>query len=221
MSPSGGGDGDDLRYVFLVTYGRSGSTLLMGVLNSLPGWLLRGENKDALHHLYAFHHTMNRNRRRGDGSPLPPTHPFFGADDFPTQKSLRLIRRLAVQTVLRPEPDTRVTGFKEIRWYHDDLEAYVAWLRKVFPGARFVINTRDHAAVLESKWWAEGDQSGRLADIEARLLALAADLGDAAYRVHYDAYVTDPTVLRGLVEWLGETWDEDAVRAVLTVRHSV
>ena len=28
---------EDLQYLFVVTYGRSGSTLLMGVLNTLPG----------------------------------------------------------------------------------------------------------------------------------------------------------------------------------------
>ena len=45
--------------------------------------------------------------------------------------------------------------------------------------------------------------------------------GDAAYRVHFDDYTADPTVLRGLFDWLGEDWDENRVRAVLGVRHSV
>ena len=53
------------------------------------------------------------------------------------------------------------------------------------------------------------------------LLALADSLGEAAYRVHYDDYVADPAVLRGLFEWLGEPWDEDAVRAVMARKHSV
>ena len=34
---------DDFGYLFVVTYGRSGSTLLMGLLNSIPGYLIRGE----------------------------------------------------------------------------------------------------------------------------------------------------------------------------------
>lgn len=211
----------DLEYVFVVTYGRSGSTLLMGILNSIPGWLLRGENRDALHHLLAFHRTMGAESDRKRGTPLSPTHPWFGIDGFPRKRSLRLIRRLATDTVLRPEPDTRVTGFKEIRWYQDDLEEYVAWLRRVFPGARFVVNTRERADVLRSQWWAEGDRAQELGEIEDRILRLAADLGDAAYRVHYDDYVADPASLRGLFDWLGEPFDETAVRAVMAVRHSV
>lgn len=213
----------DLDYLFLVTYGRSGSTLLMGLLNTLPGYLIRGENRDALHHLYLFDETMrtesaNWPKRRT----REPTHPFFGITGYPREKAARQLRRIATDTVMRPQEDTRVTGFKEIRWYHQDLEKYVAWLAEVFPGARFLVNTRDHEDVLKSKWWAKGeDKSQHLADIEQRILGLADSLGEAAYRVHYGEYVADPTVLRGLFAWLGEEFDEATVRATLSVKHSV
>ncbi|CAI9405915.1 sulfotransferase [Nocardioides sp. T2.26MG-1] len=217
----------DLRYLFVVTYGRSGSTLLMGVLNTLPGYLIRGESRDALHHLFLFHRTGASTRRQmvrryGRERLAEPTHPFFGAAGFPTVRALDWCRQLALDTLLRPQEDTRVTGFKEIRWYQPDLEEYVAWLREVFPGARFLVNTRDHAAVLTSKWWAkDGDKSEYLATIERRLLDLADSLGESAYHVHYDDYVANPAALRGLFAWLGEEFDEDAVRATLAVRHSV
>jgi len=213
----------ELGYLFVVTYGRSGSTLLMGLLNSIPGYLIRGENWDALHHLFGFHRTLEEGSRKWDPARLRQrTHPFYGAGDFPVRKSLAGIRALALDTVLRPKPDTRVTGFKEIRWYHDDVEEYVAWLRRVFPGARFVVNTRDHDEVRRSGWWAKRpEDAAALPAIEARILALSAALGDAAYRVHYNDYVADPGVLRGLFDWLGEPYDEAAVRAVLETRHSL
>jgi len=212
----------DLSYVFVVTYGRSGSTLLAGILNSIPGYLIRGENRDALHHLYLFHRTLADERARvGQDNGRQRTHPFYGIGDVPLEKSLAGSRALVLDTVLRPKADTRVTGFKEIRWYHPDLPEYVAWLREVFPGARFLVNTRNHASVLKSGWWAEGDHAEGLAAVEAGILALADSLGEAAYRVHYDDYVADPAVLRGMFEWLGEPWDEDAVRAVMARKHSV
>ncbi|GGO74038.1 sulfotransferase [Nocardioides deserti] len=222
-------EGEELRYLFVVTYGRSGSTLLAGLLNAIPGYLVRGEHRDALRHLYAYQQSLLATRdelvaRYGADSLRSRTHPFFGMADVQPQRTVRAVRHLALETVLRPKPGTRVAGFKEIRWYHDDLEEYVAWLRKVFPGARFLVNTRDHADVLRSKWWAQGDpveKAAELARIEERILALAADLGDAAYRVHYDEYVADPAALRGMYDWLGEPWDEDSVRATMAVRHSV
>src|SRR5215213_881342 len=73
-----------LGYVFVVTYGRSGSTLLMGLLNSIPGYLVRGENWDALHHLFEFHRTLEDGSRKWDRARLRQrTHPFYGAGDFP------------------------------------------------------------------------------------------------------------------------------------------
>ncbi len=213
---------DDLSYLFVVTYGRSGSTLLAGILNSIPGYLIRGENRDALHHLFLFHRTLaDESARVGTDLGRQRTHPFYGIGDVPLDRSLTDIRTLVLDTVLRPKKDTRVTGFKEIRWYHPDLEEYVAWLRDVFPGARFLVNTRDHQSVLKSGWWAEGDHASGLAAAEAGILALAESLGEAAYRVHYDDYVADPAVLRGMFDWLGEPFDEAAVRAVMERKHSV
>ncbi len=220
------GGRDDLSYVFVMTYGRSGSTLLMGLLNTIPGYLIRGENDDAMAFLHDFHRTcvqrstfwpVERMRMR--------SNPFFGMGDFPAGASIAGARRLALDTLLRPKPDTRVTGFKEIRWWrHDDLDEYVAWLLEVFPGARFLVNTRAHEAVLRSKWWAKGDpaqNAAHLADIERRLLATASRLGDAAYHVHFDDYVRDPRLLAPMFAWLGEEYDETSVRATMARKHSV
>jgi hypothetical protein len=213
-------DDPQLGHVFIVTYGRSGSTLLLGVLNSLPGFLIRGENRGAVHHLYEFHRTCADERRRNKVSP-DSTHPFFGIGGYRGIVAVQRIRELVTDTLLRPQADTRVTGFKEIRWAMPDLEEYVAFLRRVFPGAKFVINTRNHDDVGKSKWWAGKETTPQtLAALEERFLALSDALGDAAYRVHYDDWVADPSVLRGLIEWLGAEYDEESVAAVLAVRHS-
>lgn len=220
----------DLDYVFVVTYGRSGSTLLQGVLNSIPGYLVRGENRQAMRHLHAFHRTAVQERQRQRQSRkergLPPTghtstDTFYGIEEFPVRRSLEDIRRLALDTLLRPDPDTRVTGFKEIRWYDEDVAAYVEWLRQVFPGARFVVNTRNHDDVARSKWWArDPDAREKLRIAEERLLALRESLGEAAFHVHYDDWVADPDRLRPLFEWLGEEYDAERIRAVLETPHS-
>ena len=224
---------DDLGYLFVVTYGRSGSTLLQGILNAIPGYVIRGENRQMLLHLYEFHRTgaaeKREQRRQERKNDLPvgggtPVRPFYGMDNFKVQASHEDCRRLALDTVLRPDPGTRVTGFKEIRWGQEDVEdldRYVTWLRKVFPGARFLVNTRDLTAVSQSKWWAEmPDAVEQLAETEKRLLALTDSLGDDAFHVRYDDYVADPRALAPLFAWLGEEFDESRVRAVLEERHS-
>ncbi|SED19916.1 Sulfotransferase family protein [Nocardioides exalbidus] len=212
----------ELDHVFVMTYGRSGSTLLMGILNSIPGWLLRGENRHAMRHLYEFHRSGLTERDRVDPARASqPTHPWFGIEGFPEDASLLHIRMLAEATLLRPEPDTRVTGYKEIRWYDEDLADYLEFLRQVFPGARFVLNTRNLEDVASSNYWTHKDDPlGQVRAIEEKMLGAAETLGDAVFHVRYDDYVADPGVLRGLFEWLGEVYDQDSVEAVLATPHS-
>jgi hypothetical protein len=123
--------------------------------------------------------------------------------------------------LLRPEPDTRVTGYKEIRWAAEDVAEYVDWLQQVFPGARFVVNTRHLDDVAQSKWWADDpDARKNLEAVEGRLLALRESLGPAGFHVHFDDYVADPAALRPMFAWLGEEYDEPRLRQVLDTRHS-
>ena len=184
--------------------------------------MIRGENGGLVEHLFRFHDTARSHRERlARPGGLPPNHPWWGIDGYPDEGALRNLRTLLLETVLRPDPDTRVVGFKEIDWPTERLPEILGFLRDVFPGARFVLNTRDLDDVARSKWWArEPDALGRLQAMESAFADAIDGLGEDAYRVHYDDYVADPTVLRGLFEWLGEDFDEDRVRSVMLVRHS-
>ena len=128
---------------------------------------------------------------------------------------------MLLETVLRPGPDTRVVGFKEIDWMTDRLPEQLAFVRSVFPGAQFVLNTRDLAQVAASKWWARNPNAlAELQAMERKYVEALDAYGDDVYRVHYDDWVADPTALRGLFEWIGEEFDESRVRAVMDVPHS-
>ncbi|HEY9292796.1 MAG TPA: hypothetical protein VIP98_16060, partial [Microlunatus sp.] len=83
-----------LGYLFVVTYGRSGSTLLQGILNSIPGYLVRGENRSVLRHLYKYQQGLDRDRSLlyRPEQPLPTTHAWFGMDLFSSDDSLRHLR---------------------------------------------------------------------------------------------------------------------------------
>ncbi|MFS4107554.1 sulfotransferase [Streptomyces sp. PD-S100-1] len=224
-SPGAGSAAEEepaLEYLFVLTYGRSGSTLLQNLLNSIPGVLVRGENHGVLYELYRFHHKVLHHRDRlARPQPLPPFHPWWGIDGYPEEEALAAMRRLVLDTLIRPRPDSRIVGFKEITWPDEDLAEYVAFLRRLFPGARFVFNTRDLADVARSKWWATmPDAAERLARTEKRMSEVVDGLGDAAVRVHYDDYCADPEALRPMHRWLGGEFDAERIRTVMAVRHS-
>lgn len=211
----------ELGYLFVVTYGRSGSTLLAGILSSIPGYLIRGENDQAPYQLFQFHRRTVEKRDVQAQWSTQPGHAWTGIEGYDESVALERIRSLLTATLLRPEPGTRVVGYKEIRWWYPDVVDYVQFLREVFPGARFVLNSRDHDAVARSKWWAETeDPMAELARLETILAELGTQLGDAAFHVRYDEYAADVNALRPLFAWLGEPFDEATVTAVAARRHS-
>lgn len=215
------GEWDNLRFLFIVSYGRSGSTLLQGIMSSIPGYLIRGENGGVAYHLYRFHTTASARVAAKRARWNSPQSAWFGIGGYPQERALREMRRLLLTTIIRPERDSRVVGFKEIRWLQEDLHDYVDFLRAVFPGARFVVNTRNLDDVVVSKWWAQDPESRQVvAAAESRMLELLDRLGDSAFHVHYDDYVHSPGKLRGLFDWLGEEFDEARVADVMTKRHS-
>ncbi len=214
----------DLQYLFVVTYGRSGSTLLQGILNSIPGYLIRGENQgtpQALAAKFAELNDRSKEFRRKAGT---PTNPWYGMDGYSRESAAALLRQFLVAGLFRPESDTRVTGCKEIRWWGRDLTQTLMTVREILPGARFIFNTRNVEDVLKSKWWVERDpEVGRaqVLDWESRMDAAAAALGDGVtYRVQYDDYLADHGVLEGLFDWLGEPFDRQRIDEVIATPHS-
>jgi hypothetical protein len=214
-------DPSGLGYLFVVTYGRSGSTLLAGMLSSIPGYLILGEYELSQYHMFQFDgHTVEKRDTQAQWS-TQPGHAWTGIEGYDEAVALQRIRSLLTATLLRPEPTTRVVGYKEIRWWYPDVREYVQFLRAVFPGARFVLNSRDHAAVARSKWWTDTeDPMAELARLETILEGLGEQLGDAAFHVRYDEYAADVNALRPLFAWLGEPFDEAAVSEVAARRHS-
>lgn len=228
--------GPSAGYVFIVTYGRSGSTLLQNLLNGIPGHCIRGENNNALFPLVQAFQTVltngeiKRRREAGQrpgGRPPPslgkPEDPWYGAELIDPAAYGRALADIFVREILHVPPSTRRAGFKEIRFHNHPAQfrRYLNFLYRFFPNARFVFNTRDHAAVARSGWWATQDPAtvqATLAQAETCFQAYMAEYPDRCLHLHYDDYVADPTRFGALFEFLDEPYDEALVARVLAQR---
>ena len=107
---------DCYRYVFVVSYGRSGSTLLQSAINSTPGTQLRGENCNILYSLYRAVASAELTilGRARHPEPRRPDHPWFGFNEIVAERFESTLLNAFVRDVLVPDPATKVTGFKEI-----------------------------------------------------------------------------------------------------------
>lgn len=214
-------------FVFVVTYGRSGSTVLQNLLNQFPGYLIRGENHNALRPL------AESWLRLRDSTPLPehrktakitgPTHPWHGAELMDVQSYGHDLAAAFCRNVLQPGPGTRVVGFKEIRWHKTFafFETYLNFVYMFFPGTKFVFNTRDFEGLHKSGWWANmSEQSVRemKESSEALFHSYITKYPDRCCRLHYDACMHDPGEFERLFQFLDEPYDVSLVNQVLDQR---
>src|SRR4051794_13628100 len=125
-----------LRYVVIVSYARTGSTLLQGVLMAAPHVLVRGEQGGTIVHLKNWYDQLCRQQSKLAGRyELSRRHPFFGIGGFARDDALRRVRVLFLETLLRPGHDTRGIGFKG-KNSGDEVARPVGLLAQGLPGGR-------------------------------------------------------------------------------------
>lgn len=212
-----------MRFVTVVTYGRTGSTVLQAALNALPGVVVRGENYSALRGLHQYVQSLAETADRHHAG--KPTHPWFGSARLDPRAVLEDLRAHVLRTVLRPKADTAWIGFKEVRYEpghfadYDVLLDYLLFLDKLFPGMAYVLNVRDPQTAARSGWWpGNADAEQVLTTTRDWLVEATADLTRVlgpgrAVLLDYDEWNGHPQVLIDAFADLGLPRDDAAVRA--------
>jgi hypothetical protein len=208
------------KFVFVVGYGRSGSTLVQALLGSIPGCHIAGENLGAVFTLAQAHAQLAEVADRFGPGPAPPDHPWFGAFEIDPDALGRRLAGTIVNEVLRPPRGTRIAGFKEIRWLAEphDLATSMTFLKRYLVPARFVLNVREPEAVVRSGWWSHRPRDAALAQIaawNATLEATAKADPKHCHLLRYEAFTRDPATLAPLFAFLDEPFDHAAVDRVL------
>lgn len=209
--------------LFVVTYGRSGSTLLQNVLMTIPGCVIRGENHNILETLWWAKRRSVQTRDTWHREGAAPDHPWYGADRIDPHAFGEAMVAAFVQCVLQPPPDVRWLGFKEIRYNAagDKLDEQLDFIRCHFPNAHFVFNSREAEAVSKSDWWQKWkkeDVLNLVAAMDDRFDRYAAAHPECSFRTRYEEFTADPGMLRPLFDRLGEPFDPLAIQAVLDHR---
>lgn len=220
----------DYSYIFIVTYGRSGSTLLQSLLNSLDGVQIRGENDNALLHLFRAIESVKRARTfGGDRQRTEPDEPWYGSAEMRPVGFRNTLLNSFVRNVLRPDEGKTVLGFKEIRYspavlWEAHFVSYMNFLLTTFPDAKIIFNTRNVEDVARSSWNAEQDPEFVKAQTRAcdERFARYDATSERTMLMHYDDYVADRSKIAGMFEFLGHSYDADTVETVFSkpLRHA-
>lgn len=219
---------EDVRYLTVVTYGRTGSTALQAMLNALPGVVVRGENYGALRGLHDYVQAIAETADRHHAG--NPAHPWFGSARLEPADVVASLREHVLSTLLRPPRGTRWIGFKEVRYEpghfadYDELLQYLLFLDVLFPGIVFLVNVRDPEQVARSGWWPEHEDAQAVLQVTRdRLERAVGDLAgafgsDRVALFDYAEWSGDPMRLASELERVGLPRDDDALRQAWQTR---
>lgn len=212
----------DRSYVFILTYGRSGSTLLMSIINSSPECIVRGENGGALYALFESYRRIKEGQIGREMTSQRATSPWWGIAEVSLDEYARDLGQTLTRHIIRPSSEHRICGFKEIRFSQrdaPDLKGYLDFLRTAFPSVKIIFNHRRLEDVSKSKWWAQKpDALQELNAIDQRFREFPSS--DSVFHFSYDRCLADRTHVQELFSFLGVTYDVTLLDDVFDTRHS-
>ena len=217
-----------MQHLIVIAIGRSGSTLLNGVLNSCSSVLMRGENQLFLNHLTQAYLGVKRSVALDTSG--KPTGPHFGASEFNLYEWLR-VQESATNALLLGSKDRsalKILGFKEIRYIElssDELVDNLCFLEALFPGYKIIYHHRNFNQIANSEWWREFEESGLVSKFrefeEFTLSYLTSNFSDRFLVTNFEVLLEDPTdTINQLTNFLGVDFNIDHVLQVLSEKHS-
>ena len=213
-----------MRYVFIVSYARSGSTLLMSVLNAIPGYCIRGENGGVVAPMAESDRLLRQARTLMKGHYDGPSSPWYGFSQVDPDAWRAERARVFTEHILAPPPGTRVSGFKEVRYTPEDMDdelfhATIDFLAEGFGDARIVFNMRTAQEVARSAWWKTHYPSH---EVESFVATCDPRFGEAhrrlgarrSFMIRYADYDAKPAGFLPLLDWLGEELPAATLEAI-------
>ncbi|RLA70558.1 MAG: hypothetical protein DRG30_09145 [Epsilonproteobacteria bacterium] len=215
------------KFIFIITYGRSGSTVLMKVLNTIDGAEIKGENANALFPLFQSYKYACAAKDHEDENSLLVDHPWYGANEIDTERYARKLTKVFIEEILNPNEATRVLGFKEIRYADitnlEKLEEFVKFIRIFFPNSYIIFNRRNLEDVLKSAikagWW-KNLSNEKILDKHEKfdrwMVKYSNEHPDFTYIVSYDDYKDNSDAYREMFDFIDEDRNEEKVKEVMS-----
>jgi hypothetical protein len=221
-------------YVFVVTYGRSGSTLTQGMLNTLPRTLVRGENNLFLLPLFRSYAGLQTFQGQfGGPGAAKSSSAFYGLREVDLDAFATSVHDLVQQQLLGEVAATEVDrlGFKEVLWHRikpKEWAGFFDFLDSAFGEPLYVLNRRDIAMTSTSGFW-QKKQPGVAEQQITRVRRLQDFLRESRPTRTFDTQFEDMTsddravaggLLRRLAEFVTGSCDDDLLAAMFATRET-
>jgi hypothetical protein len=156
----------DDKIVLICATGRSGSTTMQRIVNTIPDSNICGENFGALNSLMEFYRRIkNSTINNIPGHYHPASYESIVAQNikpswynsYNYQQMIHLIK-MTVINMFKNKEDTNVWGFKEIRYDSGDIN-YIKDFKELFPQTKVIIQIRENIQAQSKSGWFKKDKN--------------------------------------------------------------
>jgi hypothetical protein len=156
----------DDKIVLICATGRSGSTTMQRIINTIPGSNICGENYGAVNSLLDFYNKLyvtSTDYVPGQYDPTsykdivsknekPSWYNSYNINEMEDQ-----IRNLII-TMFKNKPETNLWGFKEIRYDNKKINL-IRFFKTLFPQTKVIIQIRENVQVQSQSDWHKHDKN--------------------------------------------------------------
>jgi len=144
------------KIVLICAVGRSGSTTMQRILNTIPNSNICGENYGAINSLLEFYIRLKETTNQVPGANTPFTYEYLNKknvkpcwyNSYHITEITQKIKDMII-SMFKLNERTNVWGFKEIRYDSGNIK-YMTTFKELFPQTKVIIHFRENI-VAQSK----------------------------------------------------------------------
>ena len=208
-----------MKRIIILGQGRSGSTLVKRVLNTIPNSYIAGDNKNFWYHIYqarisygyipiwevkiaekAGQKPYSYNTKTDSYKPC-----WFNKNWHKNHAKINKTAKSLFNSFYNIN-NQKFFGFKEIRFpeTQDEFNDYLDWWRLIFPDIYFIFTVRNINTLQKSGWWKPKDREKLLN--QEKLLRSRTD----GFLMEYENFDW-----KGLFDFIDEPYNESEVQRIL------
>jgi len=156
----------DDKIVLICATGRSGSTTMQRIINTIPNSNICGENFGAINSLLEFYKRIKKSTLINiPGRTTPFTYNYITSkqikpswyNSYNINEVIQSIRDIIIK-MFKLNENTNLWGFKEIRYDNNNIQ-YIKDFKELFPQTKVIIQIRENISDQCKSGWFKNDKS--------------------------------------------------------------
>jgi hypothetical protein len=215
----------DDKIVLICATGRSGSTTMQRIINTIPNSNICGENFAAINSLLEFYRRIkNSSVQNIPGHFNPASYAEIikqnikpsWYNSYNYQQMVQMIKIMII-TMFKDKTTTNVWGFKEIRYDSGNIK-YIKDFKELFPQTKVIIHIRENILQQSQSGWFKNDRNAIpfLNKTTKDLIQFYKENKDYCYLTSFEK-MFDMNILRNMFQFIGcgENYNEKEISEIL------